>query len=96
MNASARKCIEISGTGGHKGLTFTGSHLGNVALMKDDTAYELDPEVLESYGSFGRFPYDGECFGKDVVKGFSLFETLLEPGCLFLKLLIGKSLHLRP
>ena len=95
MNALACKCIEICGTGGNKGLTFTGSHLGDPALMKYYSTDKLYPEMLKSYSSLGSFSNDRKCFGKYVVQGLSLFKTLLEPGSLGLEFFIRKCLHFR-
>ena len=41
MNAFAGEGIKEHRQGGHKGFTLTGSHLGNLPLMKGDTSDEL-------------------------------------------------------
>jgi len=41
MNSLACQCIEEYRESSHEGLTLTGSHLGDLTLMKDDTSDEL-------------------------------------------------------
>ena len=41
VNAFSRQRIQVSRQCGYQRLTFTGLHLSNTALMKDDTADQL-------------------------------------------------------
>ena len=41
MNTIASKGIQEYGQGSHKGFTFTGSHLGNLSLMQNNTTKQL-------------------------------------------------------
>ena len=69
MNAVACECVEEHGEGGDEGLTFTGSHFCNLALMQCDTAEELHVVVYH-------FPFQvvASCCPVVVVVGFVAFD----------------------
>ena len=89
-NSLFLKGIKICRKSGYKGFSFTGFHLCYASLMKNDTADKLYLKVLHTKHSYRRFPYSGICLRENVVKGFSVFKTLLKFNCFIPKLLIGK------
>ena len=55
VNALACKGVKIRRESCHKSFAFTGFHFGDSALVKDDTADNLDGEVLHSENTPRRF-----------------------------------------
>ena len=78
MNALTCQCIQIGRQCSNKCLTFTGFHLGNSALMKDDSTYELYPEVLHSKNSLGGLTYNRISLRHDIIKSLAVCKSLLE------------------
>ena len=58
MNAFSLQRVEICGQRRYQGLTFTGFHLSDPALMKSDTADNLYVEMFHPQYAEGRFPAD--------------------------------------
>ena len=69
MNAIVTYCIEIGRQGGNKCLTFTGAHLGNIAIVKNHATDELHIEGTHAQGTYARFPGDGKGFRQQVHEG---------------------------
>ena len=90
VNTVARKSVEVCGKGCNKSFTFTCSHFGNSALMKNDTADNLHGEVLETDNTPRSLTAGGKCFGKNIVKSFSVCKSFFEFGSFCLKLGIGQ------
>ncbi len=67
--AVAGQGVQVAGQGGDQGFAFAGFHFGDLALVKDDAADELDVEVAHLDGALAGFADDGEGFGEDVVEG---------------------------
>ena len=59
--ALAGQCVQISRKGSHKGLAFTGLHLGDTALMKYDSTDKLYFEMLHSKYSLGCLTNGSKC-----------------------------------
>ena len=78
VDALARQRVQISRENRHKGLAFTGLHLGDAPLVEHNAADDLDREGLHSQHTPGRFPRRGEGIRKDVVQGLALCESGLE------------------
>ena len=93
MHAFAFEGIEVSGKGGHEGLTFTGTHLCDTALMQDDTADELYTVVLHTENTFAGFTDGGEGFGEQIVEGFAVGEAFSELSGLVAEFFVGHVLH---
>ena len=88
VNAVARKSVEISGEGSNKSFTFTCFHFCDSSLMKNDTADNLNREVLHTENTPRSLTACGKSLGKDIVKRFAVCKSLLEFGSLCLKLFI--------
>ncbi len=54
VDAVAGERVEVAGKGGDEGLAFAGLHLGDLALVEDHAADELDVEVAHLHGAAGR------------------------------------------
>ena len=91
VDAFAGEGVEVGGQGGHQGLTFTGLHFGDTALMEDDAADELDAIGTEAQDTICRFPTGGEGFGEDVVQGGAGGQACLELVGLGAELFVGEG-----
>ena len=80
MDAFAGECVEVGGEGGDKGLTFTGLHLRDTAVVEDDTTEDLDRVGLQADCTDRCFTAGRERIGEDVLQGLAVFETLLQSG----------------
>ena len=100
----ARQCIEVSRRSRDQGLTFTGLHLRNAALVQHNTTVQLYRVVL--HAAFirsvralhtGRAPrrltHGRKCLRQKIIQGFARFEALLELSGLRLQLLIAHCDH---
>ena len=68
VNALTCKRIEVYGKSSNECLTFTCLHLGDTALMQDDTADQLYAEMLHTKCTLRRLPADRERFRKKIVQ----------------------------
>ncbi len=66
MDAVAGERVEVAGKGGDEGLAFAGLHLGDLALVEDHAADELNIEVAHLHGTQASLADDGEGLGKDL------------------------------
>ena len=74
----AFQCIQVCRQCRNKCLTFTGLHLCNTSLVKNDTTDKLYTVMLHSKDTFAGLTYNGKCLRKQVIQCLSLFETFLE------------------
>ena len=77
VHAFARESVEICGKGRDEGLAFARLHLGNSALMQDDTADHLNVEMFHSQHAPARLSYGSERFGKQIVQLFARRVSVL-------------------
>ncbi len=89
MHAFACEPIEIDGQRGYERLSFSGFHLGNTALMKDEPAYQLDIEVSLPKRSLCGLADRRKCFRQDVFKRLALGEPVFESRCERAQFLVG-------
>ena len=75
VDAAAGEGVQVGGEGGDEGLAFAGLHLGNLALVEDGAADELDVKVAHADGAAAGLADDGEGFGHEGVEG-GLFSGL--------------------
>ena len=94
VDALAGQCIQVGGQGRHKGLAFTGLHLGDVTPMEGDAAGDLHREVLHAQHAPCGLAADGEGVGQDIVQRFAVGQLLLQRGGLGLQLGVGHGLIL--
>ena len=75
MDAVAREGVEVDGQGGDQGLALAGLHLGDLPLMKNDTAEQLDVVVPHAQGAARGFANGGEGGNQQVVETGALLEA---------------------
>ena len=68
VDAFAFKRIQIGGQRGDQRFSFTGLHLGDLALVQHIAADQLHVEVPHVQDALAGFARYRECFGKDVVE----------------------------
>ena len=95
VNAFARQRIQVCGKRCHKRFAFARFHLRYSALVEHDAADQLAVEVSHAEHSAGRFANSGKCFGKNVVKRFSVRKSFLEYIRFTAKFFVGKRLEFR-
>ncbi len=75
VDAPTRQAVQDRGQRRGQGLAFAGLHLGDLALMQDDGAHELDVEMAHAQGPLHGLARGGEDFRQRLVHGF--LETLM-------------------
>ena len=88
MNPLAGERIQIRGKRRYERLTFTGTHLCDPALVKDDTADHLHTVRLQPDDPPGCLAHCGKCLREKVVQTLSFLVSLLEFSGLSLQLFI--------
>ena len=68
VDAASRERVEIDRQGGDQRLTFTGLHLGDLALVEHDAADELHVEVPHVQYAPAAFADDGESLGQNLIE----------------------------
>ena len=76
------KGIQICRKCGNKSFTFTCFHLGDTALVKDDTTDDLYTVMLHSKYTFGCLTYGGKCLRKKIIQCCTFCKTFLIFSCL--------------
>ncbi len=71
VNAFLVNGFEISRQSRNQSLTFTGTHLGNSALIKHNAAYKLHAEMPHSQHSVARLSHSGKRLRQQRVKAFA-------------------------
>ena len=71
------KGIQICRKCGNKSFTFTCFHLGDTALVKDDTTDDLYTVMLHSKHTLGSLTYGGKCLWKKIIQCFAFCKTFL-------------------
>ena len=92
VDALAAEGVEVGGQGRDERFSFARLHLGDLALVEDDAADELDVEVAHLRRAAGGLADDGEGLDEDVVEGGALGELLPEFGRLGPELGVGEGL----
>ncbi len=82
MHALAFEGIEIDRQGGDQGLALAGLHLGDLALVQDHAALELDVERPLAQRPLGSLAHGGEGLDQQVVERLALGEPIPELDCL--------------
>ena len=90
------QCVQIRRQDTGLGFTFTGLHLGDTALMDNDTTEDLNFIVLLVQNTACSFSGNGKCFAEDVVQGLAFRQAILKLLRLCAQLLIGFCHHLFP
>ncbi len=93
VDALARQGVEVRRERGDQRLPLAGRHLGDLALMQDDAAHELDVEVAHVEDPPGRLPDDGEGLDEEVVQRLAGGQTAPELVGLGPELGVREPLH---
>ena len=78
VHPTAGQGVEVDREGRDQGLAFAGLHLGDLALMKDQTPHELDIVMPLAQIPFGRLPHQGEGLRQQVIQILALGQPFPE------------------
>ena len=78
VNAFAGQSVKISGQSRNQRLTFTGFHFGNLSVVQNNTADELNVVMALSQRAFGCLTNNGKSFGQKFVQGFTVGNPFAE------------------
>ncbi len=95
VDALAVEGVEVDRQGGDQGLALAGLHLGDLALVEDHAAHELDVEVAHAEDAPAGLAHDREGLRQEVVEGGAAGEPLAELGGLGAQLVVGELAHVR-
>ena len=93
VDVLARQGVEVQRHGGDEGLSFTGLHLCDVALVEDDAAHHLDVEETDAHGTLERLADGRERLEEELLERLAVGHALLELGGLAAQLLVGELLE---
>ena len=94
VDALARERVQVQRLHGDEGLSLAGLHLGDVALVEDDPAHQLDVEEPDSERALERLAHRGVGLEDDVLERLPVVEPLLELDGLRGELVVGQRLEL--
>ena len=94
VHALAGQRAQVRGHRGDQGLTFTGLHFRDLALVQRDATHDLDVEGTHAQDSPRGLTDRRERLHQDVIQGLALFEAILELLGLSLQLLVRQSLKI--
>ena len=95
VNAGPCEGVEVYGKGGDEGLPLTGLHLGDLPLVENNTAEDLDVEMPHTEKPYRRLPDHGEGLREQFVQRFPLLQSFPELPCFSLQGSIIQGLHRR-
>ena len=95
MCAPAGERVEIGGQRRDEGLAFAGLHLGDLAVVQDHAAEELDIEMTHAQRALRRLAHDRESIGEELVERCAVGMALLQRLGLAAQLRIGQLGHVR-
>ena len=95
VNALAFQGVEVGRKCCDQRLSFTGLHLGDLPLVQENSADELDIEVAHVQGALGDFPDGCKCFGKNLIQSLPVGKPLPEFRSQLRQLDIREARHLR-
>src|SRR5205085_9851958 len=78
VHAVACEGVEIERLCGDEGFAFARLHLGDVALVEDDAAHQLDVEQADAQRALDGLPYSGEGVEEQLVEGLAVRVALAE------------------
>ena len=91
VGAVAGEPVEVHRHGGDERLALAGLHLGDVAVVEDDAAEDLDVEGAHAEGAPGRLAGDGERLEQQVVEQLAVLVALAELVRLGAQLLVAQA-----
>src|SRR5581483_7143889 len=95
VDALARERVQVHRLHGDEGLALAGLHLGDVALVQDDAAHQLDVEQAHAHRALERLAHGRERLEDEVVEALAVLEPLPEIDRLRGKVGVGELLELR-
>jgi hypothetical protein len=95
VHAPAGERVEIGGQRRDEGLAFAGLHLGDLAVVQDHAAEELDIEMTHAQRALRRLAHDRESFGEELVERCAVGMALLQRIGLAAQFRIGQLAHVR-
>src|SRR5437868_5758098 len=95
VDALARERVQVHRLHGDEGLALAGLHLGDVALVQDDAAHQLDVEQAHAHRALERLAHGRERLEDEVVEALAVLEPLPEVDRLRGKVGVGELLELR-
>ncbi len=95
VHAFTAQGVQVGRQGCGQGFTFTGTHLGDAAIVKHHAAQQLDIKVAHTEYALARFAHHGECFRDQALYGLAFFKTGAELGGFSFQLVIAELLHSR-
>ncbi len=93
VHAFTAKRVQVGRQGCGQGFTFTGTHLGDAAIVKHHPAQQLDVKVTHAEHALARFTHYGERFRDQALDGLAFFQTGAELGGFGFQLIIAELLH---
>ena len=94
MDAGARERVQVEREARDEGLALAGLHLGDVALVEDDPAHQLDVEDALVGLALARLADGGERLEEELLERLAVLEPLPELGRLAAQLVVGERLEL--
>ena len=95
VNAFPGQRVEVRRQGRGQSFTFTGTHLGDAAIVKHHTAQQLDVEVAHAEYALTGFANDGESFRDQALQRFAFFQARAEFSGFRFQLVIREFFHRR-
>ncbi len=93
VDAFAFERVQVGRQRRDERLAFARLHLGDLALMQNGAADQLDVEVPHVQHAAADLAHDREGLGQEVVERLAVGEALLELGGLAAKLIVRERLH---
>ena len=87
--------VQIHRQRGHQGFTFTGTHLGDFALVQHHTADQLYVKMTHAERALRRFAHHGKSLRQQAVQTRAIGITLFELFGFRAQFVIAQRLHLR-
>ena len=78
MSALAFQRIQINRCYSDQRLTFTSTHFGNVATVKNHTPDKLYIILTHTENTAGSFPYNSKSLRQDIIQCFSISQTVFK------------------
>jgi hypothetical protein len=94
VDAAAVERVQVERLDGDERLALARAHLGDVALMEDDSAHQLDVEEPDAHRALERFADGGESLEDELVDRLAVLDSLAELGGLPGELGVAQLLEL--
>src|SRR5699024_935427 len=94
VHTLAGQRIQVNRQGSHQGLSLTGAHLGNLAMVQGDGTQQLDIKVPHAKDPLAGLPDHGKGLDEQVIKRAAVIQALPELLGAIAQILVGKGLVL--